>query len=58
MTLQALEELASKGGVEGLDERRTAAQTLSVLTEPSLDDVKGFGRIRPPTLVPTLVPTL
>ena len=40
--MQALEELASKGGVEGLDERRTAAQTLAVLNEPPLAEVKGL----------------
>lgn len=36
---ETLEDLASKAGVEGLDERRTAAQTLAVLTERKLDEV-------------------
>ena len=44
---EAMEELASKGGVEGLDERRTAAQTLTVLNEPAMDEVKDFDFVSP-----------
>ena len=44
----ALEELAAKAGsVEGLDERKTAAQTLTVLAEPELEEVKDFDFVSP-----------
>ena len=44
---EVLEELSAKGAVEGLDERKTAAQTLAVLTEASLEEVKDFDFVSP-----------